>query len=158
MRIAIVADTHGRIDGIQKQLKKEKPELIFFAGDYLSDARRLSHHLGIGAEAVLGNCDRLSSGEWERQVIVAGCRFYIVHGHQYGVKSSLNTIYYRGQELEADAVVFGHTHIPCCQQVERMWLLNPGSAARPRIGKQPSYILLQVDENTIHPELKYFSP
>lgn len=157
MRIAIVADTHGRIDAIQEQLEKEEPQMLFFAGDYLSDARRLSQHLGIGVEAVLGNCDRSSSGEWERQILVEGHRFYLVHGHQYRVKSSLNTIFYRGQELGVEAIVFGHTHIPCCQQVGGTWLLNPGSAARPRIGKLPSYILLQVDENTIHPELKYFS-
>lgn len=158
VHIAIVADTHGRIDAIKNQLSKDKPQKIFFAGDFLSDARRLSAHLGIGVEAVLGNCDGSGSGDWERIVTIAGRRFYIVHGHQYRVKFSLNSIFYRGLELAVDAVVFGHTHVPCCRRVDNLWLLNPGSAARPRDGKKPSYIRLQMDETRFIPELKYISP
>ena len=30
------------------------------------------------------------------------------HGHKYGVKYGYNSIYYRGKEIGADIVLFGH--------------------------------------------------
>lgn len=158
MNIAVAADTHGRIEGLKKQLIKDKPEHLFFAGDFLSDSRRLTHHLGINSDAVLGNCDGKSTGEWEKVVELAGKRFYIVHGHQFGVKSSLNTLFYRGQELGVDAVVFGHTHVVCCEQVAGMWMLNPGSASRPRRGKLASYIMLHIEGPALEPQVHFFTP
>lgn len=158
MKIAVAADTHGRIEGLKKQLINEKPERLFFAGDFLSDARRLAHHLGIESDAVLGNCDGRTAGDWEKVLELAGKRFYIVHGHQFGVKGSLNSLFYRGQELGVDAVIFGHTHVACCEQVSGMWMLNPGSASRPRRGKMGSYIMLLLEGNALKPQLQYFIP
>lgn len=158
MKIAVAADTHGRIEGLKKQLVNDKPEHLFFAGDFLSDSRRLAHHLGIKSDAVLGNCDGKAVGDWEKVIELAGKRFYIVHGHQFGVKGSLNTLFYRGQELGVDAVIFGHTHIACCEQAAGMWMLNPGSASRPRRGKMASYIILDAGDSLLNPQLRYFIP
>lgn len=158
MKIAVAADTHGRIEGLKKQLMNYKPEHLLFAGDFLSDSRRLAHHLGIESHAVLGNCDGKSAGEWEIVIELGGKRFYIVHGHQFGVKGSLNTLFYRGQELGVDAVIFGHTHVACSEQAAGMWMLNPGSASRPRKGKMASYIMLQISGATLDPQIQYFIP
>lgn len=158
MKVAVAADTHGRIEGLKKQLIADRPAHLFFAGDFLSDSRRLTHHLGIDSDAVLGNCDRKIAGDWEKVIELAGKRFYIVHGHQFGVKGSLNTLFYRGQELGVDAVIFGHTHVACCEQVAGMWMLNPGSASRPRKGKMASYIMLNIEGPAIEPRLQYFIP
>ena len=158
MTIAIASDTHGRIEGLKRELLKANPKRLLFAGDFLSDSRRLGFYLGIDVDAVPGNCDRGCSGEWEQLLDIEGKRFFLVHGHQYGVKRSLNTLFYRGQELQAHAVIFGHTHIPCCEEINGMWMLNPGSASRPRKGKLASYILLACDASDLKPELKYFTP
>ncbi len=156
MNIAIASDTHGRIEGLKRELLKVDFTRLLFAGDFLSDSRRLGFHLGVDVDAVLGNCDSTSSGEWEKTLEIAGRRYFLVHGHQYGVKRSLNTIFYRGQEMQADAVVFGHTHVPCCEEIGGMWMLNPGSASRPRRGKLASYILIHCDSDEFKPELRYF--
>ena len=37
-------------------------------------------------------------------------KIFFTHGDLYGVKSSINNIYYRGRELGVDVVLFGHTH------------------------------------------------
>jgi phosphoesterase, MJ0936 family len=158
MKIAVAADTHGRIEALKKQLIKDKPEHLFFAGDFLNDSRRLAHHLGIKSDAVLGNCDGRTAGDGEKVIELAGKRFYIVHGHQFGVKGSLNPLFYRGQELGVDAVIFGHTHVACCEQVAGMWMLNPGSASRPRRGKMASYIMLHIEGPDMEPSLQYFIP
>lgn len=158
MVVAAASDTHGRIDGLKRELLKVKPERLLFGGDFLSDSQRLADCLGIEVYAVPGNCDRSSGEESERVLEIEGKRFFLAHGHQYGVKRGLNTIFYRGQELQADAVVFGHTHIPCCEKISGMWMLNPGSASRPRQGKLASYILIHFEEGRFTPRLKYFNP
>lgn len=156
MKIAIAADSHGRIESLKKQLIKAQPQQLIFAGDLLGDARRLAFHLNLPFSAVLGNCDGKSSGEREITFELGGKRFYLTHGHQYRVKSSLQALFYRGQEIGADVVIFGHTHIPCCEEINGLWMLNPGSAARPRQGKLASYILLELSESSFCPQIIYF--
>ncbi len=80
-------------------------------------------------------------------------RFYMVHGHQYGVKMSLQSLYYRAKEKEADIVLFGHTHVPCCEQEDGIWLINPGSPSRPRLAGKGSYALIDIKENELVPRL-----
>ena len=155
MKIAVIGDTHGRIENIRRELKTIKPELIFFTGDFLSDAKRIYHHLGVTLHAVAGNCDFHDSGPAERILDLEGKRFYMVHGHQYGVKNSVNSLYYRGLELNADVVLFGHTHIPFCEQIEDIWLINPGSPSRPRLDKKGSYALLYLEKGKIEAAIEY---
>lgn len=153
MRIAVVGDTHGKIEPVKRELSKVKPDYMLFTGDFYGDARRLSHHAGVSYQAVAGNCDAADAGPHEIIAELAGKRFYMVHGHQYGVKLGLQSLLYRGQEQEADVVLFGHTHVPCCEMVDNIWLINPGSASRPRGGGSASWCLIDVDDKTLIPRI-----
>lgn len=154
MRIAVVGDTHGRIEKIKTELIKVKIDHMFFTGDYYSDAKRIAYHLGVSYNAIAGNCDSGSSGHSELLINMAGKTFYLVHGHQYNVKTSLNNLYYRGKELEADIVLFGHTHISYCEKMDDMWFVNPGSPSRPRLlDKGSSYALLDINKNYLLPQI-----
>lgn len=153
MRIGIVGDTHGRIEKVKKAWAKQAFDFFIHTGDFYSDARRLAHHLKCEFYGVAGNCDARGSACEELILEIEGRKFYVVHGHQYGIKQGYNRIFYRGQELQADIVICGHTHIPCCEKVDNLWLLNPGSPSRPRHEKMKSYICLEIDQHTIHPQL-----
>ena len=153
MRIAVVGDTHARIEKIKTELQRVKPDFMLFTGDFYADAKRLSHYLGIEFKGVVGNCDPSSAQDQEKSMEIEGWRFYIIHGHQYGVKGSLQSLYYRGEEKEADIVVFGHTHVPFCEKINRIWMLNPGSPSRPRQGCPPSYGLIDVFSHEIVPRI-----
>jgi hypothetical protein len=155
MRIAVVGDTHGRIEKIKKELRAQKPDYMFFTGDHYSDARRIAYHLKLGFDAVVGNCDARKAGSAEKLIEMAGKRFYIVHGHQYGVKHNLQSLYYRGKEVEADVVLFGHTHVPLCEEFDNLWLINPGSPSLPRMGKIGSYAMIKADSQVFSPEIIY---
>lgn len=155
MRIAVVGDTHARIEKIKRELERLKPQYLLFTGDYLADAKRLSHHLALDFCGVAGNCDPNSSSGLEQVLELEGKRLYLVHGHQYGVKRSLNALCFRGQELEVDAVIFGHTHIPYCERVNDMWLINPGSPSVPRLGQKGSYVLLEIKNKLLLPQIIY---
>ncbi len=153
MRIAVVGDTHARIEKIKTELQRVKPDLILFTGDFYSDAKRLSHHLGVKFLGVIGNCDSSGAGDQEKLLEIEGWRIYIIHGHQYNVKNGLQSLYYRGEEKDADMVVFGHTHVAVCEKINKIWFMNPGSPSHPRQGSPQSYGLIDISSNEIVPRI-----
>jgi len=155
LKIAVTGDTHGRIERIKKELQLIQIDHMFFTGDYYSDAEKISLFLGLDFDGVAGNCDPGCIASEELLIDFSGKRFYIVHGHRYGVKRSLNSLFYRGKEVGADAVLFGHTHTPFCERVDDMWMINPGSPSQPRGGKRGSYALLEIKDNILIPEIGY---
>ena len=58
-------------------------------------------------------------------------KIFYTHGDLYGVKSSVTSIYYRGRELQANIVLFGHTHQQLIEKTEEVILMNPGSISLP---------------------------
>ncbi|MDD2619050.1 MAG: metallophosphoesterase [Syntrophomonadaceae bacterium] len=155
MRIAVLGDTHAKIDKVRKELQKLKPEYLLFTGDHFADAKKIASHLRLEFSGVAGNCDPRSTARQEEVLELAGKRFYLVHGHQYGVKKSLNSLYFRGQELKVDAVIFGHTHIPLCEKFDGMWIINPGSPSLPRFGNKGSYVLMEIKDGLLIPQIMY---
>lgn len=153
MRIAVAGDTHGKIKTLIQAFSPLKPDYLFFTGDYYSDGLKIARQLGVQWTGVAGNCDYGRKGEKEQQLTLAGHNFYLVHGHQYGVKRNLHSLFYRGQELGADVVLFGHTHVPVCEKVEDIWFINPGSASLPRLGSPGSYALIDIGSNNIIPRI-----
>ena len=153
MRIAIAGDSHGRIEMAARSIQKAEPDYLFFTGDYYSDGKKLARWMNIDWFGVMGNCDYGRIGKQEQQVTLAGRTFYLIHGHQYGVKRNLNSLFYRGQELGVDLVLFGHTHLPLCENIKGMWLINPGSTSLPRLGGNGSYALIDLDESHITPRI-----
>lgn len=155
MRIAITGDTHGKIEKIKKELQLLKPDHLLFTGDHFSEGRKIARYLDINCNGVAGNCDPGSSGKQEQIFMLGGKKFYLVHGHQYGVKRGLNSLYFRGRELEADFVIFGHTHVPFCENFEGLWIINPGSPSLPRLGKKGSYAVLAFENELSIPRIIY---
>lgn len=133
LRIAIVSDTHDNwkvaLESIKENIRAEGAiDYLVMLGDYASDGRMLEKELEIPAYIVRGNCDGFS-GEAEEQVFeLGGWRFFICHGHRYQVKSTYQSVYYRGQELAADFVLFGHTHQAMYEEGE-VTLINPGAVS-----------------------------
>lgn len=153
MLLAVVGDTHGRIDRVQTALKDKKPDYLLFTGDFYGDGVQLARSLKVPFAGVRGNSDLVRKGKKEQILDLEGCRIYIVHGHQYGVKRSLNNLWYRGEEVKADLVLFGHTHIPWSEQIEGRWLFNPGSPAYPRNQNPGSYGLISLENHLISPQI-----
>ena len=128
-------------------------DYLFFTGDFYSDGLKIARRLRVEWTGVTGNCDYGQKGKQEQQLTRAGRSFYLVHGHQYGVKRSLNSLFYRGQELGADLVLFGHTHVPVCEKINDIWFINPGSPSIPRLGSPGSYVLIDLSSNNLTPRI-----
>ncbi len=130
-RVIVISDTHQCIETCISMIKNiNDMDLIIHAGDHWSDARELENHFpDIPIKYVRGNCD-FSLAPVEELVEFEGKKIFVTHGHMYNVKSEpdrYDTIRKRGEELGADVVVFGHTHIPCNLNLGNITLLNPGS-------------------------------
>lgn len=147
MLIAVVSDTHR----ITKYIKLTKDlvknaDILIHLGDNIEDAEFLERNFSGKVYAVAGNCDYSAKYPKEGIIEVSGRRIFFTHGDLYGVKSSLNNIYYKGRELEADIVLFGHTHEKLIEKEENIILMNPGSVSLPRFsGRYIGFIDIDND-------------
>ena len=136
MKILVFSDSHGRAKNIVEALKIHGGVCDFavFLGDGLKDIDYVREKFpSVPFVTVKGNCDMLLSNTERDECVLDldGIRVLITHGHKYHVKFGCGTLLYRAQELEVDAVFFGHTHTPLdeIQYVgdKRIHLFNPGS-------------------------------
>ncbi len=147
MRIGVFSDSHGDISAAKRFYDSLMPlDCLFHLGDYAADAEKLSRLFACPAYSVRGNCDFRSDSPLELQLDLEGKHFLLLHGHQY---YSLNSLMYSGEEVHADMVLYGHTHIPDLSANGAMLLLNPGSLSRPRGGSVESCALVLLDRKDI---------
>ncbi len=92
---------------------------------------------------VRGNCDSVPQSPPELLVPVADKKFFITHGHSYGVKNSLAPLLKRARLLGAEVCCYGHTHTASVTTRDGVLLLNPGSVARPR-QERASYAIVDL--------------
>jgi putative phosphoesterase len=130
-------------------------DLVLHGGD-LSTATVLDELRALGppVEAVHGNADEPALRALlpkEHVVEIERVRIGMVHvpGPAAGREARL-----AGRFPRCDAVVFGHTHVPVVEQVDGVWLLNPGSPTeRRRATPFYSFLLLRVTGRRIRPDL-----
>jgi len=155
MLIAVVSDTHRVIKYIDsaKELIKDA-DILIHLGDNIDDVELLERSFKGKVYAVAGNCDYSTKYPKETIIEVNGRKIFFTHGDLYGVKSSLNNIYYRGKELDVDIVLFGHTHEQIIEEAGGIILMNPGSISLPRFkGRYVGFIDIN-DEGNIDTYLK----
>ncbi|BEP29859.1 metallophosphoesterase [Helicovermis profundi] len=150
IKIGILSDSHGKDENIRKfvcEIEKKNIDLIFHLGDLKSDCEIIKKYTNKKIYSVLGNCDYMSSGNMDLLLNIEGIKFFLTHGHKYGVKYSLNNIYYKAKELNADVVLFGHTHSPFIIKEKDLEIINPGSLSFPRGKLGKSYAVITVNGN-----------
>lgn len=147
MEIIVVSDTHNNVKALDKILEISKnADVIFHLGDNIADAREIEKKFHGVVHMVKGNCDYGDTGLNEKLVEIKGKKFFLTHGDRYGVNYGLDKLYYRGLELGADCILYGHTHkkINICE--EGVHIVNPGSLPLPR-DNSSSYAKISLDEN-----------
>ena len=144
MEFLILSDSHGRVEHLIAALKRQikRPDAVFFLGDGIRDTDALEGR-DIPVLCVRGNCDWGSyamSVPDERVYYAEGHTVLLCHGHAYGVKTGMGALLTHAAEIDADIVLFGHTHLPHEAQIPAgtqiggtvlarpLYLFNPGSA------------------------------
>ncbi|SMB89420.1 hypothetical protein SAMN00017405_0612 [Desulfonispora thiosulfatigenes DSM 11270] len=152
MRIGVISDTHRALDLARKVIKDMgNIDLLIHAGDHYQDAMKLGEEFNIEVKNVVGNCDYLDEGNSEELINICEgkIKIFLVHGHQYKVKMGLQNLYYRGLELGADIIIFGHTHIPLVVKEGDIKILNPGSIGFPRGNQGVTYGLIEIGQDPL---------
>ncbi len=151
MKLLILSDSHKNMDNMVLAVEREHPDRIIHLGDHEVDAERLqAQYPKIPLWRVSGNCD--AGGAPIRMVqTLEGVRFYITHGHTLGVKYGFLRAELAAREMEANVLLFGHTHQSLCHWHNGLWMLNPGSCC----GRGAvTYGVIALSEGNIHPEIR----
>ena len=163
MKILIASDIHGSAyycEKIVEAFEREGADKLLLLGDVLYhgprndlprdyDPKRVSAMLNAIKEKIIcvkGNCDSevdqmvlefpimapYAIIAFEKRVIFA------THGHTYNVDQPpfLN---------KCDVLLYGHFHVPRCEEHEGFIYMNPGSVSIPKENSQHSYMVTDGD-------------
>ena len=127
MKIVVFADSHTDVATMVMVVKKEKPQLVIHLGDHIADGILLQEmYPEIPMELVPGNTDFDTDHPYEKTIVQEGKRIYMTHGDRYHVHLGLSRIFYKGESIQADVILFGHTHTPYLENKSGIRMMNPG--------------------------------
>lgn len=146
MIVGITGDTHHNGQAIRRLVAvAPHVDVWLHTGDHAEDADLLASLTGINVVRVTGNCDfdkRVAPADWELEY--EGFKLWLTHGHNYIDFNEERELAWWCEQLKADIVVYGHTHVPKNKWVGKKLLINPGSPSRPRTLEGPSFAVLTL--------------
>ena len=155
MKLLVFSDSHGELSHMCEAIDREHPDYVFHLGDHDRDAEDLGRlYPALPIVSVRGNCDYASDTPLVKLVPLGGFRFFLCHGHTYGVKGSLLRVSYAALEQKADVLLFGHTHEPWLEQYGDLLQLNPGSCG---YGYRPSFGRILIEQGKISASIELCS-
>lgn len=135
MKVGVISDTHGLLRQEVLEILRSC-DCILHAGDI--DNRGVLDTLEIApVYAVRGNNDK----EWAEHlphdltVQLEGQKIFMVHN-----KKEIQNL-----PLDADMVIFGHSHKYFEQVIDGKLWLNPGSCGKRRFGQEISFAVLTIE-------------
>lgn len=148
MKVLVISDTHGAVQrAFSAHSQSEPVDAVIHLGDGCADAELLREALDILVIQVAGNCDYGVNAPRERVWECDGKRILLTHGDAYQVKSGLDRLRQRAEEIGVDAVLFGHTHQAVLENSSGLLLVNPGALAN--YCSCRSYAVLQLSPEGI---------
>ena len=133
MKILVLSDSHSAFGFMRSCIEATAPDAMIHLGDYYPDGETMAEEYPhIPMYQVPGNCDlhRYFIPDPEIRIIeLDGVRLYLTHGHRHGVKQSLLRLKADAKAANAQAALFGHTHVAHCQQEDGLWMINPGACS-----------------------------
>ena len=150
MRIGVISDTHNffdpKIPGLFAGV-----DHILHAGDIGLPQILLQLEQIAPVTAVCGNTDDPSFRYRMTEVVQLSGRKFLVH-HIVNPRELTESLQERIDREKPDAVVFGHTHKPFCQEIGGMLYFNPGYAGKSRFGMERTLAILDCPSGKIRSE------
>ena len=152
MKIGIISDTHDNLPKIKEAvriLNERKVEFVFHCGDFVAPfSLNLLKELNCEWRGVFGNNDGEKEGLVKKsEGRIKDAPFFISLSSK---RIALTHIY---QDLEADIILFGHTHNPQKIRKDKKLFINPGEVGGWLTAKSSLVIL---DLESLESELIYF--
>ncbi len=150
MKIGITGDTHGSMQSLRRVIAAAPPvEQWLHTGDYGRDGLYLKEQTSLPVLAVSGNCDAGdTSVNVDEFLYLEGYNIWLTHGHRYLHGGNPQELVWWAHRLEANIVVFGHTHVPMVKWYGDVLLVNPGSPSRPRSAEGATFGVLDLKAGT----------
>lgn len=152
MRILVVSDSHNMV--LNSQLEAISScgsfDILVHCGDKYKDAHKFASKLNIKkVYCVPGNCD-IATGDLPLVLTetIDGKRIIITHGHLHGVKDGMDNIKAYAKEMNADIVLYGHTHCAHSEITDNILFFNPGSTISPKCGDE-SFGIIEISDNEV---------
>lgn len=145
MKILVFSDSHRSLSGMYAAIDRQQPQQIIHLGDMIDDAQEVAEHYPkLPFCLVPGNCDGwFTTVPVKKNITLEGKSILLSHGHRWGVKSGYGAAIADARAVGADILLFGHTHVPLCEQLEDgLWVMNPGPA-------RSGYGLIEIADGTI---------
>lgn len=154
MKVVVVSDTHGRIEPFLEKIENEKDiELIIHLGDMVDDAKKIQERTNLPMFSIRGNNDYMDVNTPWKQLIHLEChKVLITHGHKERVNFGISSLVYSAKEAQVDMVMYGHTHVYHFEEVDGIKVLNPGSAGYDRGFEYESFVIMNIDKDSINIE------
>jgi len=151
MKIGVVADTHS-VD-LPKQMWQdfENAEMVIHAGDFCSVKEFKQFRKCKNFKAVYGNMDEpeLVKKLPESDIFeIANVRIGLWHG--CGASSQvLERVREKFKDNNCDVVIFGHSHQPFNETIDKVLYFNPGSPNDNIFAPYLSYGILEIDDGRV---------
>jgi len=145
VRLGVIADTHGLLRPEVLEVFAEVDHILH-GGDVgrwevVSDLEALAP-----VTAVYGNVDGAEVRARLPQISAVrldGFDIVVTHGDQFGSPTPAKLV---AAFPKAEIIVFGHTHRPLLELVDRtVTVMNPGGAGAPRFGLGPSVGIMELE-------------
>ncbi|MDQ1144835.1 putative phosphoesterase [Bacillus sp. SORGH_AS 510] len=147
-KVLVISDSHGLTKELEviRQRHINNVDVMIHCGDsqLMPDDRAMT-----GYVTVMGNCDFGGGFPLETVVEISGYKFFITHGHRYAVKTSLMNLKYKAEEMGANIVCFGHSHVLGAEVIGGTLFLNPGSIRLPRERLEKTYVILDLNDELV---------
>lgn len=171
-KILVISDCHGQTKNLRSVLESQKNtcDALVFTGDGMLDLITIMEEdfnsppehkiLPENVIFVRGNGDspyykiftdkpQILQIQEDASFTVAHKKFFVTHGHFFGVYYSTQELLDYLEKNKFDAGLFGHTHVPFAKISKDILLLNPGSISLPRKNSKKSYAVLTVTKENI---------
>lgn len=146
MKIVVVSDTHRNFEVLEEIVSgNPDAELFIHLGDGENEARDVQNlHLDKTMVYVGGNSDY---GMHKSIQIVTACgyKIFCCHGHIQRVNAGLDRLVSDARANGCKIALFGHTHIYRTENIDGIYVMNPGSPDCPRGHNKPTYGVIELD-------------
>ena len=151
--LLVLSDTHGNVSTLEavlrwvKSLQDIMVGMAVFLGDGIRDLSRAVATTGYSCDwkIIRGNNDDGFSVPDTAVLDFCGNRFFLCHGHRYSLYSGYHILIAAARNVDANIALFGHTHVPCCENAGGIMLINPGSIGRPRSNTGATFALVDCE-------------
>ena len=145
-KICLLSDSHGSRGRVEDLVFSNNFDYIFFMGDGLRDLDNIEDDK---IKKVSGNCDLFNWEAITQFLEIEGFKIMLTHGHEYRAKLTPLLMLKKAKENDCQIVCYGHTHKQICEEIDNIYLINPGSF------KNNDYAILSLQKNK-KPTIEFF--